>query len=525
MNFKIEKNIQPFYYQPKVYNWIFVGLLIVVSFVYQYHNIFLLRPQSLHQWRQCDCLSITMNFFKEGMHFFNPSVHCQGAEGGMSGHTISEFPIIYFFVAFLWQLFGHHEWIFRLVEMLIVFTGFFALFKMTEDILKDSLWAIGVVFLLFSSPMLVFYTNNFIANTPALGFALIALYFFWQFYKLKKKKYFYFSLLFYLVAGLIKITSLISFIAILFVFALELFGIYKFKNGNRIFEKPIQYILPFLLLVIAIFSWFYYAHSYNASHGAGFFLIGVLPIWNLDNEIIINIWKSVKSFWADQYFNNSVLIVSAVFLLALIVFFKKINKFFATVTIVIFIGVISYLMLFYKVLAYHDYYLINLLIIIPFIFISVILYLKEKHRQIFNSIFLRIAFFILIGYSISYSAKNIKERYWGWMNNYHEKLYKDLEDITPYLRSLGIERTDKVISLPDGSFNISLYLMDQKGWTDFCGISKSAEQIENKIELGAEYLIITNKKVYEEKYVQPYIKNKIASYKSVDIYELSSSQE
>ena len=44
------------------------------------------------------------------------------------------------------------------------------------------------------------------------------------------------------------------------------------------------------------------------------------------------------------------------------------------------------------------------------------------------------------------------------MNNFHEKIYKDLEDITPYLRSLGIERTDKVISLPDGSFNISLYL-------------------------------------------------------------------
>jgi hypothetical protein len=33
------------------------------------------------------------------------------------------------------------------------------------------------------------------------------------------------------------------------------------------------------------------------------------------------------------------------------------------------------------------------------------------------------------------------------------------------LRQAGIKRSDRVLSIPDGSFNISLYFMDQKGFT------------------------------------------------------------
>ena len=49
---------------------------------------------------------------------------------------------------------------------------------------------------------------------------------------------------------------------------------------------------------------------------------------------------------------------------------------------------------------------------------------------------------------------------WSYSNS-----TKPLETIIPDLRKAGIDRKDRVLSIPDESFNITLYLMDQKGLT------------------------------------------------------------
>ena len=128
-------------YKPQLYQWVFIALLLFVSFLYSYHQTLSLRPQSIHQWRQCDCLSITMNYYMEDRNFLEPSIHRIGECD--NGKTISEFPIIYYTVAQLWKVFGYHEWISRLVNCLFLFAGLFALFKLCEDILQHSVWAIS----------------------------------------------------------------------------------------------------------------------------------------------------------------------------------------------------------------------------------------------------------------------------------------------------------------------------------------------------------------------------------------------
>ncbi|MBA7592835.1 hypothetical protein ES708_35029 [subsurface metagenome] len=64
-------------------------------------------------------------------------------------------------------------------------------------------------------------------------------------------------------------------------------------------------------------------------------------------------------------------------------------------------------------------------------------------------------------------------------------------DLEPYLRQLGINRTDIVYCTPDRSINISLYLCDQKGFTDF-GLSRLgfSERIEHMKERGLQYIIV-----------------------------------
>ncbi len=518
---KLGDKLKSFYFKPKAYNLIFIAGLMVVSVLYHYPEVLTLRPQSLHAWRQCDCLSITMNYYKDNLPFLDPAIHCQESDGGTSGHTISEFPVIYFAVAQIWKLTGQQEWIFRLIVLLLVFKGLFFLFKMLEKVFHDSFMAMMVVFLLFSSPMLVYYSNNFIANAAAFGISLTALYYFYQFYHSGKWSDLIMMSVIYLLSGLLKITSEFGFVVILFIFISEWLGILHFKEGKvKVFKKALWQSIPLILVVAGLVSWYLFASNYNSRHGAGYFLIGILPIWEAGKQQLNEIVEAVTVFWYKQYHMPATLMISAIIFIFIIVFNRKIPRLFVTFTLLLFVGVVLYLVLFFRVLAYHDYYLINLLILIVFIFTSGFLWVQKQLPRVFYSPLFRILVLAFVMINIRYAAKNMHFRYHSWPNENHIKYYSAFNDITPWLRSHGIERDDKVISLPDGSWNVSLYLMDQKGWTNYGGIYSGRERIEHYKSLGAKYLVIFNPKVYQEDYILEFTTHKIGSYKNADVFLL-----
>ena len=67
--------------------------------------------------------------------------------------------------------------------------------------------------------------------------------------------------------------------------------------------------------------------------------------------------------------------------------------------------------------------------------------------------------------------------------------------------------------------HIYLYLMNQKGWTNY-SISSDSAIIKEKINLGAKYLFIYDKETYKEQGIQPFIKNKIGKFMNIEIYKL-----
>jgi hypothetical protein len=75
--------------------------------------------------------------------------------------------------------------------------------------------------------------------------------------------------------------------------------------------------------------------------------------------------------------------------------------------------------------------------------------------------------------------------------------------ITDYNRSIGIRQSDKVISLPDGSINITLALMDQHGWNGW-GLPylPPDQRMEKLIDLGASYLFIGDTALKKENYLK-----------------------
>ena len=519
--------------------WLFLILLLLVSLIYNYHNILFRPPGVIHQWRQCDCLSIAANYYHFNLDFFHPSVYFANGDG--KGAAASEFPIIYYIVSILWKLFGKHEIIFRLVNLSIVYCGLFYLFRFFEARLKDSIWAIILVLLVFTSPIYVYYSNGFIMDPVGLSLAFIGWYYFGKFYDTQKSTDLHFSMLFFLLAGLLKVSSTISVFALLGIFVLETLG-FQFRSEGKIFENKPRQIVPFLVVGLLLYLWYSYATRYNKEHGSGVFLVGIMPIWDYSAADIDSRIRNFKGeMTLHQFFNiESIYFFFALFL-AQFALLRKSIYFLVTINTMLLVAVFAFLILWFgAVTEGHDYYLINLLIFVVFTFLSFFYYFQKAYPKIFSSPILKGAFVLLLIYNVQLTSAKTAIRYFNtapenyprcyskdniarmqWSKFHFHKYFESLREISPYLRSIGIKKDDLVISMPDYSFDITLYFMNQKGWTEFSAPKPLTEVwFQEKIKKGARFLIINDTRILDQDVIKRFSRSMIGSYKNVRIYDL-----
>ena len=502
------------------YSWlIFVLVLILVALVFNYQNSSMLGPQSIHHWRQADCASVALNYYQNGMNFFEPELHALISDSRTSGYNVGEMPFLYYFVAILYKIFGHHDSVFRIANMLFFFVGLFFLYKLSDLLLKDTFWAIFVSIFLFSSPVLVYYANSFLSNTTALAFSLIGWYFFFRFREKQTQRLLYISIIFFTIASLLKITAAISVVAIFGIYVIEFFNISIFKFKSKVFKSKYKNLIPFLVLIIVVIAWYLFAINYNQNHRTNYFSTRTMPIWDLSSEKILKIWGKVTSFWVYSYYSPAALYVLGAMFLVQFYRIKKENKEFVLISSLLFVGVILYLLLWFSTLHDHDYYLINLFILPAFVVLSFLNFAKINLSEFYNHKLVKTLFALFLAYNVYYASSISNDRYNGWLNEF--PTYKAVHEISPYLKSIGIGKNDTVIFVPDQSSCYSLYLMNLKGWTEYAGLNTSKEKIQKSIELGAEYLIILGKKTSEKKpYLTGFTNNKIGEFRDVEIFRL-----
>lgn len=459
---------------------------------------------------------MTQNFYQDGNNFLEPSVHNLCTDG--KGKTVSDFPLIYYSVAQLWKAFGKHEFIYRGLVLLLFFLGLLALFKVAEHVLEDSILGLFAALMLFTSPTLVYYANNFLMNIPALALAMMAFYCFYRFYRYSNSKYLWLSMVLYTIAGLLKTPSLMSYVAISGVFVLELLGI-SFKKDDRIFNHPKSQFLPFLLVPIAMVLWYTYAHNYNAENCHGIFLVGILPIWELDKTGILDHLDHIRAHLKWDYFQHE----AEWFLMALfgltVAGFGKIDRLFGVMTILLAIGLLCYATLFFQPLRDHDYYTINQFILVPFVTISGLLALRNFWENAYHSMIFKLLLALFFIYNMNFTERRMKARYHP-ESPINEAFYdhmKALQHIRPFFEDHGISNSDPVIFLNDNSINSSLYLMNQKGWTNY-NVLNDPQRIEQYKQMGAKYLLVYDEENFPE--FEPYFKNEVGRFATINVYKL-----
>lgn len=497
---------------------LFVFTLLIISFYYNYHNILTMRPVGIHQWRNTISAAYAQNYYHEG-DFFHPRTHGLLAEEGTSDVAVSEFPVMYFVIAQLYKLFGFNEAIYRLVNVLIGFAGLFFLYLFCRKNLGNHLLSFVIPLFVFTSPVYVFYTNNFITDATALSLALIGLYYLGQYYHKQDPENFGWFLFWLAMAGLFKTPSLLIYFAVLAILVIQ----HIFKRLEMLPNRHLQrnYVW-FLLSFIIIAAWYTYAKIYTDAHGGGVSAVEIRPFWIISNKTIALTLEAMKMRFLNGNYHQPVFLVITLLLIVLnIIFIRRYNRFYSLLLLFTFFGGISFTVLFFRSMRHHDYYQINNLMIVVLAFISLGFFIKKnKHHWFksywFNGILVAGTVFLIVE-----CKKFIDVRYSDYHHYASSKNIYRYGNIRGYLDSLSISRYDTVYVTPDHSLGINLYLMDQKGYTDVMvpkgDIKKKIEYVKEK---SANYVIVGDTSEVNIDLITPELARKIGEKNGVFIFEL-----
>jgi hypothetical protein len=512
---------------------LFIAALLILSVFYRYHKTLFYPPQSIHAWRQSDCASLTLNYYKEGMKFFSPHIHLLASDNGTSGYAAtSEVPLLYYGTAVLYKLFGPHEFLIRLLNLLIFLSGLFYLFRLFREILGDYFWSFSLALLLFTSPLLIYYGNNYLTNAPALALGIIGFYHFFRFHREGRTASLALSAVFYFLAGSFKITGLFLLFAILAYLLLEWMGLLTGSRQKGMTEAGIRRILPYLVVLLPIIAWLVYAARYNSIHNTTHFSTTIFPIWHMDAEGIRGVLARMQEIWLPSYFNRFTLLLCGLLALSIPLNYRHIHPLLSGLTLLLLPVIILYVLFQFWTFRDHDYYLINLYILVVLVIISAAEGLLTRFPRVMKYYGIKILFALFLLMNIHYARGKYSERYSGWMNeNSSFVVFREIKDKLP---EFGVHPEDTVICLP-GTSQLALYLVDMKGWTAYVDArynraepiyyNRDSSGIEQSIRRGAKYLLIMGMdEIYRNPWLSDFTHDLAGKYGEIMVFNLLSTE-
>jgi hypothetical protein len=467
-------------------------------------------PSEPHQWRQSDCISIAQ-YYAAGAPFLEPEMHSRISDDGRSGKTIAEFPVLYYAVGKIWSVTGVQFWIFRLCNALFCVVALLCLYRTLLRITKSWFWSALGPLLLLSSPVYAYYGISFLTNVPALNCVIIAWYFIAKYYSEPRNRYLVFAVALFTLAGLLKISSLTSYVMLTCIYGLELFRFVRFKQEGRLFVKPLLAGALLLLPLLITLSWYLgYVEYYCTLHGGRYSVSAPDPVWHASEQTSAKFWSVWFGFTSRQIFSPYIWFAALAGTAFLFTKFRTVNPFWLIAIPLVFFGHSVFALLFFYSLDGHDYYHIDLLVFFLLVYAALAKYISAIQQPARSKTAFRIAGSALVVWSLLSCNHNMNLRFFGGkdhellnrlfanaatvdyltMATGHEWLRRPYDEIADELDRRGFSDSTVVYSAYDASFNITLVKLRRPGFTNMLDCWTDSSWTAWRIERGAELLLV-----------------------------------
>lgn len=501
---------------------IIICSILTLAAIYGYGPMLSLDPQSFHHWRQSDCASLTLNYYQLDLPFWQPQIHGLVSDNGTSGHAApSEIPLYYWSIAQLYKLIGPTPSLLRTFHTLIFLSGIYYFILAMRRVGGFLLWSLSVGLLLFSSPILVYYGNNFLSNSAAFGLALIALHKLVRYLEDDGKKQLVLFFIFSGLAGSFKLPGL--FLLFAFSGSVLIWG----KSFSAVSRK--QLILAFGLILTPILAWVIYARNYNEQHQTTYFSTVSFPIWEYSwSEVKYIVEETLKQWWGSHFHP----ILSILFMICgVIVLYLRSPSVasYRKIFMLLSLGLMAFVVLQFYTFLSHDYYTINMFIWVAVVLILITKYLSQAYPKVLSQAGALAFCLLFLGFNVNYARQKINFRYQDYPNAIKHEKPELYEQNGPWLESLGCSAEDTVIYIADAS-HTPLYLLNRRGWTTHkmemkdqnpLYFNRDAAQVSRSIENGARFMIVHGwRELYERQYLHPYLRHLAGRRGQLFVFEL-----
>nr|MBC8548384.1 glycosyltransferase family 39 protein [Candidatus Brocadiales bacterium] len=413
----------------------------------------------------------------------------------------SEFNIYPFVVAILYKLFGVHEYLGRLVSIIVFCGGAFFLYKLTRKYAGSTTGLITLLFYTFN-PYIFFYSRSFQPESTMLFFSITMLYFFSEW--IDKEGWWQFALmtLCSTLAFLVKLPTICLGLPLLYL------CIKKYK-----FNLLIQWKLWLFAVLSLMLTLLWYKHSKYVGTINDIDLNPLSFSYYMKYSLyfLTNLHFYEKVFYAEV-FEKDLIYIGGLFLVLGIIFTIKKREF--RYIHYWLLAIIVYFFLAAKEVEWHTYYTIP--IIVPAsIFIGYAISNSLRLITAYNvtgikKIVLQ-ALFVFMVVSLPFiSYHKITGRYET------KRLEKDYPvQIAGKIVEETTHENDLIIGCIWGGPEL-LYYSNRRGWTmDSNG--SSIKYIEARRQEGADYFVTTKQDVIDSS-VLDYLKNKYEVIRATDEY-------
>ncbi len=471
-------------------------------------------PRTTHIFRQSDCLAYTKTYYRNDLPFLQPATYNLI---GKEGRVVSEFPVLYYLSAKICKVVGYHLWVIRGVTFLCYIVGLLYLFGIARIWLRSFLLPAFVVVTLGASPFYFFYAVNFLPNVPAISFSLAGLYHWLRYNDREKMLHLVVGAFFFALALLLKPTDG-GLIPLTFLGAILFTNARKAVSSSHRFRLLVAFVGAGGVMV----WWILFVRAYNAENGNNINLQGIYPMWEMGRW---EIYETLRFRLLDQgpkcFHSVPMLLLLVGFVFVFLAKLKKMDLLLRNFLLMLVSGAVVYGVLWFKAFMIHDYYQLIFAIPAVFLTIAVLHYLQQYVLSSMSMMKIRVVELVTAGLMIAaiYYNQAIQLDRYSDANIGFDNI-QQINEVEPYLRKIGVKPTDIVLSVPDGSPNISLVAYGNPGYSsDLFG--KGTYSVQFCKEHGAKYMIVANGTAIHEPAYEPFTKKLIGRYKDIYIYDIS----